>query len=71
MIEIYKEQVNDLINMKNTNLNLSENKSKILIIDNLTHIDVSSKEQLEKIINKGLNNRNFANIIIIKNLILL
>ena len=58
MIEIYKEQVNYLIDIKNTNLNLSENKSKKLIIDNIAHIDVSSKEQLEKIINKGLNNRN-------------
>ena len=58
MIEIYKEQVNDLIDLKNTNLNLIENKSKKLIIDNLTHIGVSSKEQLEQIINKGLNNRN-------------
>ena len=56
MIEIYKEQVNDLINTKNTNLNLIENKQKKLIIDNLTHIGVSSKEQLEQIINKGLNN---------------
>ena len=58
MIEIYKEQVNDLIDIKNTNLNLIENKAKILTIDNLTHIGVSSKEQLEKIINKGLSNRN-------------
>jgi kinesin family protein 5 len=58
MIEIYKEQVNDLIDLKNTNLNLIENKSKKLIIDNLTHVGVSSKEQLAKIINKGLSNRN-------------
>ena len=58
MIEIYKEQVNDLIDLKNTNLNLIENKSKKLIIDNLTHVGVSSKEQLLKIINKGLSNRN-------------
>ena len=46
MIEIYKEQVNDLIDLKNTNLNLIENKSKKLIIDNLTHVGISSKEQL-------------------------
>ena len=42
IIEIYKEQVNDLIDLKNTNLNLIENKSKKLIIDNLTHVGVSS-----------------------------
>ena len=58
MIEIYKEQVNDLIDLKNTNLNLIENKSKKLIIDNLTHVGVLSKEQLLKIINKVLSNRN-------------
>ena len=58
MIEIYKEQVSDLIDLKNTNLNLIENKSKKLIIDNLTHVGVSSKEQLAKIINKGISNRN-------------
>ena len=58
MIEIYKEQVNDLIDLKNTNLNLIENKSKKLIIDNLTHVGVSTKEQLLKIINKGVSNRN-------------
>ena len=58
IIEIYKEQVNDLIDINNTNLNLVETKNKILVIDNLTHVGVSSKEQLSKIINKGLLNRN-------------
>ena len=58
IIEIYKEQVNDLIDIKNTNLNLIEQKNKILIIDNLTHVGVSSEEQLTKAINKGLSNRN-------------
>ena len=58
IIEIYKEQVNDLIDKNNTNLNLVETKNKNLIIDNLTHVGVSTKEQLTKIINKGLLNRN-------------
>ena len=58
MIEIYKEQVNDLIDLKNTNLNLIEKKNKKLIIDNLTHVGVSTQEQLEQIINKGMLNRN-------------
>ena len=62
MIEIYKEQVNDLIDLKNTNLNLIENKSKKLIIDNLTHVGISSKEQLNQMINKGLCNRNSRDI---------
>ncbi len=48
MIKIYKEQVNDLINIKNTNLNLIEKKSKKLIIDNPTQIGVPSKEQISR-----------------------
>ena len=58
IIEIYKEQVNDLLDIKNTNLNLIEQKNKKLIIDNLTHIGVSSEEQLSKVINQGITNRN-------------
>ena len=58
IIEIYKEQVNDLIDKKNTNLNLIEQKNKKLVIDNLTHIGITSEKQLNQVINKGLNNRN-------------
>ena len=58
IIEIYKEQVNDLIDKKNTNLTLIEQKNKKLMIDNLTHIGITSKEQLNQVINKGLRNRN-------------
>ena len=58
IIEIYKEQVNDLIDIKNTNLNLIEQKNKRLMIDNLTHVGISSEEQLSKVINQGLANRN-------------
>jgi hypothetical protein len=58
IIEIYKEQVNDLIDIKNTNLNLIEQKNKKLIIDNLTHVGVSSEEQLSQVINQGFSNRN-------------
>ena len=58
IIEIYKEQVNDLIDTDNKNLNLIEQRNKILIIDNLTHVGVSSKDQLSKVINKGFLNRN-------------
>jgi len=57
MIEIHKEQTNDLIDTKNANSNSSENKPKKLITDNLTHIGVSPKEQFETT-NKGLNNGN-------------
>ena len=39
------------------NLNIIEQKNKKLIIDNLTHVGVSSEDQLTKVINKGLLNR--------------
>ena len=58
IIEIYKERINDLIDVKNTNLNLIEQKNKRLIIDNLTHVGISSEEQLSQVMNQGLSNRN-------------
>ena len=39
-------------------MNLIEQKNKKLVIDNLTHIGVSSEEQLSKVINQGIINRN-------------
>jgi kinesin family protein 5 len=60
MLEIYKEQVNDLIDTKKTNLNVIENKLKKnkLTIENLTSIPVSSESELKDIIYKGNIKRN-------------
>ena len=58
IIEIFKEQVNDLIDIKNKNLNLINNKNNKLIIDNLTHIGVSNQAQLTEAINQGISKRN-------------
>ena len=58
IIEIFKEQVNDLLDIKNKNLNLVNNKQNQLIIDNLTHIGVSSDEQLTQAIKQGISKRN-------------
>ena len=57
IIEIYKEQVNDLLDIENKNLNLINNKNNQLIIDNLTHIGVSSDTKLTEVINKGITKR--------------
>ena len=60
VIEIYKEQVNDIIDIKKTNLNLIENKMKKnkLIIENLTTVAVSTENELNDIIYKGTLKRN-------------
>ena len=60
IIEIYKEQVNDILDPKKTNLNLIENKlkKKNLTIENLTIIDVSTENELNDIIYKGTIKRN-------------
>ena len=60
IIEIYKEQVNDILDTKKTNLNLIENKLKKnkLIIENLTTVAVSSENELNDIIYKGTIKRN-------------
>ena len=60
IIEIYKEQVNDVLDSKNTNLNIIENKlkKKNLIIENLTSVTVTTENELNDIIYKGTIKRN-------------
>ena len=60
IIEIYKEQVNDVLDTKKTNLNLIENKlkRKNLIIENLTSVTVNNETELNDIIYKGTLKRN-------------
>jgi len=60
IIEIYKEQVNDILDPKKTNLNLIENKlkRKNLTIENLTSITVTTENELNDIIYKGTIKRN-------------
>ena len=55
--EIYKEQINDLLHMKNINLNLIELKNKSVIINNLTYYEVNNEEELNEIISQGLTNK--------------
>ena len=60
IIEIYKEQVNDVLDPKKTNLNLIENKlkRKNLTIENLTTVSVNTENELNDIIYKGTIKRN-------------
>ena len=64
IIEIYKEQVNDILDPKKTNLNLIENKLKKnkLIIENITTIAVSTENELNDVIYKGTIKRNTNSI---------
>ena len=59
--EIYNEQIDDLLKLDNTNLNLIELKNKRVIINNLTYISISSEEQLNDVIMQGLNNKSKYN----------
>ena len=63
IIEIYKEQVNDVLDSKKTNLNLIENKlkRKNLTIENLTTVSVNTENELNDIIYKGTIKRNTNN----------
>ena len=58
MFEIYKEQINDLLDLDNTNLNLIELKNKKVIINNLTYITLNNEVELNDVITLGLNNKS-------------
>ena len=55
--EIYKEKINDLIEVNNKNLNMIQGE-----INNLTSINVSSQEQMTSILNEILNLRNIKEL---------
>ena len=56
--EIYKEQINDLLELNNINLNLVELKNKKVVINNLTYITINDEEDLNNVISQGLNNKD-------------
>ena len=61
IFEIYKEQINDLLNSKSTNLNIIELKNKRIIINDLTYITINNEKELNDIINIGINNKKKYN----------
>ena len=56
--EIFKEQINDTLDLINLNLNLKENKNKRIFVDNLTFFTVLDAEDFSEIIKKALFKRN-------------
>ena len=58
LFEIYKEQVNDLLQKENINLNIVELKNKKVEINNLTYLEINNEIELNDTIMKGLNNKN-------------
>ena len=56
--EIFKEQINDLLDLVNLNLDLKENKNKRIFVDNLTFFTVLDAEDFSEIIKKALFKRN-------------
>ena len=57
LCEIYQEKLKDLLDTSKTNLNIREEKSKGVYIENLTEEDAYSTESVMNIIKKGINNR--------------
>ena len=58
--EIFKEQINDTLDLINLNLNLKENKNRRFIVDNLTFFSILDAEDFSEIIKKALFKRNNA-----------
>ena len=56
--EIFKEQINDTLDLINLNLNLKENKNKRIFVDNLNFFTVLDAEDFSEIIKKALFKRN-------------
>ena len=56
--EIFKEQINDTLDLINLNLNLKEGKNKRIFVDNLTFFSVLDAEDFCEIVNKALSKRN-------------
>ena len=61
LFEIYKEQINDLLQKENIDLNLVELKNKKVEINNLKYLEVNNEIELNDAIMKGLNNKNTDN----------
>lgn len=61
LFEIYKEQINDLLQKENTDLNIVELKNKKVEINNLTYLEVNNEIELNDAIMKGFSNKNKNN----------
>jgi kinesin family protein 15 len=60
MVEIYKEQIHDLLNPNSTNLQIKEDLNRGIFIKDLTEYSVVSEDELLEIIAIGESVRTVA-----------
>ena len=59
-LEIYNEQVMDLLDKSSTNLKLRENESGQVYVEGVKSIPVTCAEEVYKIMKDGEKNRHYA-----------
>jgi kinesin family protein 5 len=59
-LEIFMERINDLLNIKNTNLQIKEKYNKEVYVDGLTRESISSVDDIYDIISRGNTVRKIA-----------
>lgn len=59
-LEIYMEKIRDLIDAKKTNLQVKEDKTKGLYIQDATEVYVSNPDEMMNVMNMGSANRSVA-----------
>ena len=59
-LEIYMEKIMDLLDAKKTNLQVKEDKTKGLYIQDATEVYVSSTDEMMDVMNAGSQNRSVA-----------
>lgn len=57
-LEIYNEQINDLLSKNNTNLQLREDTRKGVYVEGITEEFISRSEEVMEILNKGSKSRH-------------
>merc|ERR1712048_188617 len=57
-IEIYKEQIRDLLDISNVNLKVRQHKNKGVFIQNCSSVYASSPEQVLSLLDAGQENRS-------------
>lgn len=52
-IEVYNEQINDLLNERNVNLKVQEDRNKMVQIENLSKFEIENLDQVEEYLAYG------------------
>ena len=59
-LEIYMEKIMDLLDAKKTNLQVKEDKTRGLYIQDATEVNVSNSDEMQAVMNAGSANRSVA-----------